>query len=804
MALTFRYRYVDFGTVFTGDLGTRPLGSANDSSATLFANELVTDVGGTCWGENEPLAIIDHHFSAEGQFPSASAAVLHKAKLIRDKFGHSSFELIWLVSHQEPDFDAFCSMYLARWLMETADFPDFQSYGLHPDAWFDPAAMPIPEINWFEPDLSRVPLEHRWPLLLASYASALDGRRRISCPRQHQLNSVLLAALKRGRDYLTEASGAKEFFDEARKFLQEGKLNPLIDSVLDGSAEFRAELAMLDHEATAYERDVLRARKSIVYLPEAEAPSPRFFKSPKEVALQEIQGISSEVNSEDLLLADTFRIPTSGIYLRDPGSRLFQEWARVDLDNAPLHTGFEFTALADSNGRPDGTMNRTDYVFSLDPERANGRHLFTVWSRLETREVEALRMRREASVLEVAASVRSSEQHSAMLGALLADPWFGGQSSFGTLVRTPARGTLIGPPGTRSDLRDDPIVEEIRTELEGLVYSAESLVAGPQATVFDKSAFSENEDLEPQQFDLNAPLKIPPPPAGYFRFATVQLRADVPIASQNVLDRQIGEALWQMLFPETAGATRPDFAEHHLIVTTSAVGVWADRGIAIAEKRFSAEAAPDGGSPASSLLGDFAALVSLLRDIDLLVAGASAHTLSTSDRSLDLTVTQAEQLVTRQIELKRTLTLPGSDLLLRFADVIGADRFFGILQDLSQAAAENLRRQQLAEQSRRAEARANLIAKLRSRLEWLEVLALGFFAIVAADVIAWRVSLTGVSRHTLLALAGPIVIGLAAFVLKPWKRKAEPVRWGPSAMVLALIALACVAGWLTGILFEWG
>ena len=150
-------------------------------------------------------------------------------------------------------------------------------------------------------------------------------------------------------------------------------------------------------------------------------------------------------------------------------------------------------------------------------------------------------MRREASVAESASPARTSDQHSATLGSLLADPWFGGQSSFGTLVRTPARGTLIGPPGARNDLRDDPIVEEVRTELEGPVYSADSLVAGPQVTMLDKSASRHHEDLAPRQFDLNAPLKIPSPPEGYFRFATVTLRADVPIGSQQVLDRQIGE-----------------------------------------------------------------------------------------------------------------------------------------------------------------------------------------------------------------------------------------------------------------------
>ena len=155
MALTFRYRYVDFGTSFTGDPRIRPAASAADSPSTLFANELVTDVGGTCWGSNEPLAIIDHHFSVEGQFPSASAAVLHKAKLIRDKFGRSSFDMIWLVSHKQPDFDAFCSMYLARRIIEAGENEtNWETYGLHADAWVAPAARS--KINWFDPDLSHV------------------------------------------------------------------------------------------------------------------------------------------------------------------------------------------------------------------------------------------------------------------------------------------------------------------------------------------------------------------------------------------------------------------------------------------------------------------------------------------------------------------------------------------------------------------------------------------------------------------------------------------------------------------------
>ncbi len=96
--------------------------SSADSPGTLFANALAVDVGGTCWGGNEPLPIIDHHFPRESQFPSASAAILHKAS--QSASASPNADVVWLVTHKEPDFDAFCSMYLARWIIETPDLPD--------------------------------------------------------------------------------------------------------------------------------------------------------------------------------------------------------------------------------------------------------------------------------------------------------------------------------------------------------------------------------------------------------------------------------------------------------------------------------------------------------------------------------------------------------------------------------------------------------------------------------------------------------------------------------------------------------
>jgi hypothetical protein len=413
-----------------------------------------------------------------------------------------------------------------------------------------------------------------------------------------------------------------------------------------------------------------------------------------------------------------------------------------------------------------------------------------------------------------------SDQHSPTLGALLADPWFGGQNTSGTLVRTPARGTLIGPSGGRSDLRDDPVVEEVRTELEGPVYSAESLVAGPQVAVLDLSASRSHEDLAPRQFDLNDPLKIPPPPESCFRFATVQLRADVPIPSQSILDRQIAETLWQVLYPEMPGATPADFEGDHLVVTPSAVGVWGDRGIAVAQKHLHG---PDkallGAGQTSSLLDDFAGLVSLLRDVDRLRADVSASVTAAStanavhksakprvDSALAAMVARADALVVRAAEVKHTLSLPGHDLLRQFGAVIGVDQILATSRDLSQTASESLRRQQLAEQTQRMEANAAMIAQVRSKLKWLEVFSLGVLAIVIADMIAWQFNLASPMRHALLVLAGPLVIGLAASILKPWKRKPEPVP-NPtrvSTAILVIVAVACLLAWFAGLFMGWG
>ena len=106
--MEFRYRFAPFGTKFHSHPDERPT-DVKAPADHLHVNELVVDVGGVCWsstGSNK--GVLDHHFlladTNRQPFPSAAAAILHQANLIKPAYEKSS--IVWLVSHQQPDFDA--------------------------------------------------------------------------------------------------------------------------------------------------------------------------------------------------------------------------------------------------------------------------------------------------------------------------------------------------------------------------------------------------------------------------------------------------------------------------------------------------------------------------------------------------------------------------------------------------------------------------------------------------------------------------------------------------------------------------
>jgi hypothetical protein len=307
----FKYRFVRFGTRFTSADGPRPNRGADP--AALYENELAVDVGSICWGlDGETLAVLDHHFHRPaGQFPSAAAAVLHNAHNIRERLGNFEDE-VWLVSHQQPDFDAFSAMYLARQII-AGDVPaaGWEEFGICKGSW---CAGPQ-AIDWFQPRTDNLPPNRRWPVLLAANAACVDHCRRMSCPKNRSLHSILYAALLRGRNYLSETSGAFEFFEEVRQALLDPdlRLNPLHDSVLEGTKRFAPELALLDRETEAYRRDIARARKSIVFLQSAKG---KFADWYGEVAKLRLLDANDQPAVRHLHPLQQSQSQADGIYLR--------------------------------------------------------------------------------------------------------------------------------------------------------------------------------------------------------------------------------------------------------------------------------------------------------------------------------------------------------------------------------------------------------------------------------------------------------------------------------------------------------
>src|SRR5579864_140029 len=395
MPPVFKYRFVDFGTHFKQSQDTRRAERTQKDSDpdVLFANEIATNVGGHCWLAPDRQWEIDHHFSDRGQFPSASAAVLHLSRRIYDTF-HGSTGVVWLVGHKQPTFDSHCSHFLVKCL-EGQKRPDWSRYGIAEDGWIDTndptSGAPVKKIDWYQPLLQGIPKESRWLVHLGSFASMVHSSQSIHCTPHRALHAVLHAAIHRGRDYENEDTGATEFFEEVKKILLKRNINPALDSVLEGNERFAPELAYLDREVEAYARDVRRARKTIVYLPRSNGPFRQLHEELKKQAFaeQDQQG-RFYVRKVHLNRGSTERQAEDGIYIRDPECLLFTEWAHIDTQNSPLHKGFLFTAVAISGNRPQGSLNTTDYIFSLDPVRSvpQGLHLYTVWTRLQLSELD--------------------------------------------------------------------------------------------------------------------------------------------------------------------------------------------------------------------------------------------------------------------------------------------------------------------------------------------------------------------------------------------------------------------------------
>jgi hypothetical protein len=758
--MKFRYRYVPFGSKFTAAAGQRQDAAAEPKR--LFENELAVDVGGVCLGHDSDLAVIDHHyFRADGrQFPSAAAAVLHQASAIAARFRGRQDDF-WLVSHRAPDFDAYSSMYLARCLLEGVIPGDgWEQIGVSAGGWSEADR----KVDWFGPDVGHLPMERRWPILLAANAAAVDQCRRMACPRERALHSVLYAAWVRGRGYDDETSGATELFDEVRASLGNG-LNPLYDSVLENSAAFAPELRLLDRELPAYRRDLARSHQSIVHLKKAATRFDEWFKLLTSTPLYREDGTLDPVHLDPP--GHGYR-QVDAVFLRDPESILFKEWARTDTDNSSMRRGFLFTAIAYSKGRSGNPVNESDYFFSIDPEQAGGMHLYDVWTRLQNAEIRALDAaenvaRRERLKIEHRPPRAGFEERAEGVNKdFFSDPWFDGSSYACTIVPTPSEGTYLRP-GIAADLSDDAAARVVRDELEGRIFIADGSPLTPTA----REAAGE------------AP----------YRFEARRLDGGVSILEGNMAG-QIARTLWRALQKDATEHFPVDFDAKHVLKTNEWVGVWSRRGIAIAYKASATE-------KVAATRQVFDRLVTLAQQVEKLPALLQAASRESAEfAGLDRHARRhrkeaespfrpvqelGEQQLQQMVELRRSLADPECILASRFFEASKIEEILRSARDVYLAAVEQSQSRALAETARET-------SELQSKLEWLEIFIIGVYSVELAAHVGHAFRFDDEFLGFSLIGFALMVPAIAFRLLRPYEHPGmEPGRLRRAIVLLAIL-----------------
>jgi hypothetical protein len=210
----------------------------------------------------------------------------------------------------------------------------------------------------------------------------------------------------------------------------------------------------------------------------------------------------------------------------------------------------------------------------------------------------------------------------------------------------------------------------------------------------------------------------------------------------------------------------------------------------------------------------------MIRDVDRLTArwvgicndlpDAAGATVSANrawnTEGLQSIINSAGELARRFTQIKHVLTLPDHDLLRRFYESVRVDQLSVALRDMTACASRNLDQHELAVRAHQADSRADAVAQVQTRLEWLEVLVVGLLAVGIIDVITRQVTLPNAVEDALVLVGGPLFLSFTAWLLKPWQRKttirAEGAIARPPWIVIA-VAAACLVGWLAGLVHTW-
>jgi hypothetical protein len=522
-----------------------------------------------------------------------------------------------------------------------------------------------------------------------------------------------------------------------------------------------------------------------VLVPRARVPFEKAYKAVIDKPLfagEQARTISSEHRA----FGDSVPLQTDGIYLLDPESFLFKEWARLDTENSSTHQGFTFTVVAYTNQRSKASVNTTDYYIALDPNIAHQRHLYCLWARIQQSEVQALfepghaEMRDELEARERKAE-HASEQTRCRKGyegraatsqykALFDDPWFDGQNYQCTIIATPNRGTVIGPPGSRSDLVDDPIAEIVRRELEFSMYTS-------KVELSDQSAKPAKEGLAASTIDLHQPgrtVQVAGVPEGYFRFGSVELENNLDLYN-DTLALQIGAMLWGLLQPEENDRTPPNLREH-LFQQGDMLGVWSRRGVVVAYKPTAADK--------NKVLKDlFIELIAINKKVAEIVGAAKVFDEAKSVREDGVSPSQVRAIVqdselqmSRIARLYHELSMPEGLLVGHFVQEIELNRVLETLRDVYQG-------KKLGEY-------IETVAEVQTKVEWLEIFFIATYATELGKIVVDHLTNPYDPGLKLIMWTTVAITSFAAWYVKPWKRNRSISLW----LFASMLALSLIVG----------
>lgn len=536
--------------------------------------------------------------------------------------------------------------------------------------------------------------------------------------------------------------------------IRESERNPLFDALFEGTEWYLEERALLAQDRLAYERDVARARRSFVKIQHSSKPFQEWYATAQDRPFFAAPGRVDPLHYQP---AGEERVAVEALYLRDPESLLFKEWAREDAEHSVGGTGFPFLAVCYSIGRSHSTTrNPSSYLISLDPKRAAGCHLYGLWARLQEAEFRA------QGVVDCPPEPHRPGFAGRKVGP---DPWYDGGAYQCTILDTCNQGTALksGTSAGLEEMSPDAVEGILKLELEFAWYETGD-VTGVDAPLTEG---------DPVRW---GPVKVwgcghSEVSASNLRFAQVALDAGLDPLHES-LGIQIGRQLWTFLETPGVGSVPADFQTRHLVRTAHAITVWNRGGLVVGYR-------DDAGRRAAHRIREAVLeIADLSKGMAVLLGDNSAPEQSDAAAA---SLQRSDLLIRKVARLKHLTTGSDGRVIREFLTAVGFDSLIDGLHNLNHQS-QNLRlHEAMTRSAEEVRDSVRAIEEMQGKVEWVEVFLVAVYSVYLVNYLGENFRFAHDYVGYSILLGSGLAAGLTALALQPWKHS-KPL---PSAPAVA-------------------